>query len=623
MLGGQGIAGEIQRKKEAYQGNPQALQQQYQQSQQLVDLLALQQLKSEKEAAARQMQMQMQQNPATIAQQREQEVLGMIKQEQGRKLGDVARRTAGTLGQINRRAQQNVQRTAKQGLPAMGGSQMAAGGIVGFRKGGPPVEEYEHTEEEIQAYIDAQPKIRRGQRGPIKPVSRASAIAALTEQKKALKKQKRAATPRPQVRGGRTGQRPAPAPAQTTTTTTPAQAGIAAVTKQPDPNAVANQAARVQQNMQQYQAQREAQKPPAPVDQTPYGTALAKVLQEGPLDNQLDENLAVGAKETEFSGKLTGILDSMNVSPEQMALNRAAAIKEADKLMGRSEGIETLKQQEKDLAAFDARYSDPDQLRSQALMAGLLSAGSGPLARAGAGMFNAEREQERQLRNMLKSRQELGQKRIDFTRLSGAEVLQEAAKVREQDRSDRRAAMTAYGTLSASEQARLDAESNRLVSIARGNQDARSASEGRYVDMLTSLAESERRRIDSLEARQQAGMLDAISATAEIQEIRSKILETKKEAETLLLESDPEYPAIVLAIQEAQEDEDPEALAAAKAQLNRLKAKAASDATALGVSELETKLDALEEALGTLISPSAPASPSTVKASDIVAARRS
>ena len=620
MLGGQGIAGEIQRKKEAYQGNPQALQQQYQQSQQLVDLLALQQLKSEKEAAARQMQMQMQQNPATIAQQREQEVLGMIKQEQGRKLGDVARRTAGTLGQINRRAQQNVQRTAKQGLPAMGGSQMAAGGIVGFRKGGPPSDP-EFTEEEIQAYIDSLPKRRGGQRGRIRPVSRASAIAALRKQKAEKDKQAMLS----QVRGGRTGQRPAPAPAQTTTTTTtpPAQAGIAAVTKQPDPNAVANQAARIQQNMQQYQAQREAQKPPAPVDQTPYGTALAKVLQEGPLDNQLDENLAVGAKETSLSGKAESIADSLVRTDEQIKARELAAELEADRLTGRSEGIEALKQQERDLEAFDERYSDPDQLRSQALMAGLLSAGSGPLARAGAGMFNAEREQERQLRNMLKSRQELGQKRIDFTRLSGAEVLQEAAKVREQDRSDRRAAMTAYGTLSASEQARLDAESNRLVSIARGNQDARSASEGRYVDMLTSLAESERRRIDSLEARQQAGTLDAITATAELQEIRSKILATKKEAETLLLESDPEYPAIVQAIQEAQENEDPEDLAAAKAALNRLKAKAASDATALGVSELETKLDTLEEALGTLISPSAPASPSTVKASDIVAARRS
>ena len=147
MLNSRGLGEQVQRKKEAYQSNPQALQQQYQQSQQLVDLLALQQLKSEKEAAARNMQMQMQQNPATIAQQREQEVLGMIKQEQGRKLGDVAQRTAGTLGQINKRTQQNMQRTAKKGLPSMGGPQrppanapqkpamMAGGGIVAFQEG--------------------------------------------------------------------------------------------------------------------------------------------------------------------------------------------------------------------------------------------------------------------------------------------------------------------------------------------------------------------------------------------------------------------------------------------------------------------------------------------------------
>jgi len=606
MLGDQGIAGEIQRKKEAYQGNPQALQQQYQQSQQLVDLLALQQLKSEKEAAARQMQMQMQQNPATIAQQREQEVLGMIKQEQGRNLGDVAKRTAGTLDQINKSAQQNVQRTAKQGLPTMGGPQMAAGGIVGFTSGGGV------TDEEIDEYL---------KNNPLEEYLPRSVIASY------IAKAKRAAGTAPNrrnIKAGAFGTKPkSPTPAQATTTP-PAQAGIAAAKKQPpDPNAVANQAAKVKRNMQQYEAQREAQKPPAPVDQTPYGTALAEILQAGPKDNQLDESLATGKKETEFSGKLTGILEGMDVSPEQMKLNRAAAIEEADKLMGRSEGIEALKQQETELADFDRRYSDPDQLQSQALMAGLLSAGSGPLARAGAGMFNAEREQERQLRNMLKGRQELGQKRIDFTRLSGAEVLQEAAKVREQDRSDRRAAMTAYSTLSASEQARLDAESNRLVSIARGNQDARSASEARYVDMLTSLAESERRRIDSLEARQQAGTLDAITATAEMQEIRSKILATKKEAETLLLENDPEYPAIVRAIQKAQENEDDEDLAAAKAELSRLKAKAASDATALGVSELETKLDTLEEALGGLISPSTSASPPTITASQIKSARPS
>jgi len=581
MLGDQGIAGEIQRKKEAYQGNPQALQQQYQQSQQLVDLLALQQLKSEKEAAARQMQMQMQQNPATIAQQREQEVLGMIKQEQGRNLGDVAKRTAGTLDQINKSAQRNVQRTAKQGLPTMGGPQMAAGGIVGFTNGGGV------TDDEIDEYLARNPLEeylpRKVIAGRIASAKRAGTYVGGTRARltdSAKKKVPAAIAAKAKGFPNEPKEEPKPDP-------------------EPDPE------------------------PTEPVDQTPYGTALAEVLQAGPKDNQLDPNLAVGKRETESKGKLTGILDGMNVSPEQMAANRKAAIDEADTLTGRSEGIAALKKQETELADFDRRYSDPDQLQSQALMAGLLSAGSGPLARAGAGMFNAEREQERQLRNMLKGRQELGQKRIDFTRLSGAEVLQEAAKVREQDRSDRRAAMTAYSTLSASEQARLDAESNRLVSIARGNQDARSASEARYVDMLTSLAESERRRIDSLEARQQAGTLDAITATAEMQEIRSKILATKKEAETLLLENDPEYPAIVRAIQKAQEDEDDEDLAAAKAELSRLKAKAASDATALGVSELETKLDTLEEALGGLISPSTSASPPTITASQIKSARPS
>ena len=64
---------DLERRIEAYRGNPQALMQRYQQSQQLIDLLALQRIKSEKEAAARQIQMQMGQQP-TVAEQREAEV---------------------------------------------------------------------------------------------------------------------------------------------------------------------------------------------------------------------------------------------------------------------------------------------------------------------------------------------------------------------------------------------------------------------------------------------------------------------------------------------------------------------------------------------------------------------
>ena len=577
MLGGQGIAGEIQRKKEAYQGNPQALQQQYQQSQQLVDLLALQQLKSEKEAAARQMQMQMQQNPATIAQQREQEVLGMIKQEQGRKLGDVAKRTAGTLGQINKNAQQNVQRTAKQGLPTMGGPQMAAGGIVGFKSGG-------ITDDEIDEYLA---------RNPLEEYLPRKVIAGR------IASAKRAGT---YVGGTR--------------------ARLTDSAKKKVPAAIAAKAKGFPNEPKEPKPDPEPE-PTEPVDQTPYGTALAEVLQAGPKDNQLDPNLAVGKRETESKGKLTGILEGMNVSPEQMAANRKTAIDEADTLMGRSEGIAALKSQETELADFDKRYSDPDQLQSQALMAGLLSAGSGPLARAGAGMFNAEREQERQLRTMLKGRQELTQKRLDFTRLSGAEALQAADKVRAEDRADRRYVMEAYADMSAQEQTRLDAEADRKLNVALGNQKAKNAQEGQYIDMLTSLAESERSRIDSLEARQQAGTLDAIEATANIAEIRAEIRRKKQEAEALLVQSDPRYTAIDQAIKTAQEDDDVEDLAAAMAELGALKAEIAGDSAALGVAQLESRLDSLEEALGGLISPSTSASPPTITASQIKSARPS
>lgn len=132
---------EIQRKVDAYRGNPQQLMQRYQQNQQLVDLLALQKLKSEKEAAARDMQMQMQQQPQTIKQQREAELLNMTKQE-------VMQQTQGVLQQRQAQQQQNMQQVAQQGLGALANQRpapapqgqpmprMAAGGIVSFQPGG-------------------------------------------------------------------------------------------------------------------------------------------------------------------------------------------------------------------------------------------------------------------------------------------------------------------------------------------------------------------------------------------------------------------------------------------------------------------------------------------------------
>ena len=126
---GQGIMEMIQRKKNVYQNDPQALGQRYEQNKEISDLIALQLLKEEKEAKARDVQLRMQTNPQTIAQQREQEVLSLIKQEQNRGLGQVrdrVRQVGGILGQRQKEAQKRRQ---QMGMTA------AQGGIVGFNKG--------------------------------------------------------------------------------------------------------------------------------------------------------------------------------------------------------------------------------------------------------------------------------------------------------------------------------------------------------------------------------------------------------------------------------------------------------------------------------------------------------
>ena len=165
MIGTSGIDQEVQAKMDAYRGNPNALAQKYSQNQQLIDLLALQKLKSEKESAAREMQMKMggQQMP-TIADAREQEVLDLTKQE-------LAQQSTGAMQQQQRQKQQAakqlVEQTAQGGMPPMQGvaslpapniapKAMATGGIVAFQAGGmpdpadePPV----YSEEELRQRI--------------------------------------------------------------------------------------------------------------------------------------------------------------------------------------------------------------------------------------------------------------------------------------------------------------------------------------------------------------------------------------------------------------------------------------------------------------------------------------
>ena len=138
---------EINSRVQAYQGNPGALQKRYAASKELIDLLALQRLKSQKDDAARQIQMEMEQMPGTIKAQREAELMGQSVQELAKRTGDTMR----SMGMKKKMAAQNkaMGRRAK-GLAALTGNSMGqqnrpqkplrmqAGGIVELARGERP-----------------------------------------------------------------------------------------------------------------------------------------------------------------------------------------------------------------------------------------------------------------------------------------------------------------------------------------------------------------------------------------------------------------------------------------------------------------------------------------------------
>ena len=130
-LGDGGLDAQVEQRMDAYRSNPQQLQQRYGQNRELLDLLALQKLTSEKKAVAADMQMKAQQNPNTIAQQREQEALELTKQEMGGTLGELAGRTKGTLDQKQMQQQQNMGKLAQNASRPQPGPGAGLAGLMG------------------------------------------------------------------------------------------------------------------------------------------------------------------------------------------------------------------------------------------------------------------------------------------------------------------------------------------------------------------------------------------------------------------------------------------------------------------------------------------------------------
>jgi hypothetical protein len=116
-----------------FAANPQGLQQRYAMNQDLLDLLALQKLKKDKEAAQRSLQMQMQPESGTVKDQLEGQMMQATKQEVASALAPGIQQQ-GQAMQAQQLQQAMGGGVASQPAPNMVG--MARGGIVGYAPGG-------------------------------------------------------------------------------------------------------------------------------------------------------------------------------------------------------------------------------------------------------------------------------------------------------------------------------------------------------------------------------------------------------------------------------------------------------------------------------------------------------
>lgn len=146
---------EVASRVQEFKGKPAALQEKYAASQQLIDLLALQKIKSMQESAAREMQLQMAQQQAangesssTIAQQREKEVMDMTKNELAQQRGELAQQQGVEQKEAMQKLMSGIA-SAEGAASAMQPQAMAAGGIVAFKEGdGVKDERYKRKEGE-------------------------------------------------------------------------------------------------------------------------------------------------------------------------------------------------------------------------------------------------------------------------------------------------------------------------------------------------------------------------------------------------------------------------------------------------------------------------------------------
>jgi hypothetical protein len=372
-----GIDQQIQTKVDAYRNNPGALQQRYQQNQELLDLLALQKLKSEKDAAARDIQMQMAQDPQTIKQQRERELVDRTKQ-------DMAQQTAGIMQQRQAQQQKNMQQVAKQGAASpqavqgiqqgLGSlarqvkpqiAQMAAGGIVGYAEGG-------ITQADIDAYRRSGGQSRRSR-------------TQLTDEQIRTILERTAGPDTSSMMQTRRGLRRDPS-AQPITTAAPIATLAQQEAKQADSTGVLTSGTTNE------------------IVPPEVGAAGTQIIEEAPTNEKVEQGLpTITAPEFDLSGLGTrgkSIIDASGLGSIPSAANAETTAREsADTYLGRKEKATKYGQLTDRLAAYDKRMSDPRKSREEQISAFLRNTAGGgsfgqTMAAGSQGMANERTRQE-------------------------------------------------------------------------------------------------------------------------------------------------------------------------------------------------------------------------------------
>jgi len=447
---------EVASRVQEFKGKPQELQQQYAASQQLIDLLALQKIKSMQEAAARQMQLQMAQQQAangeassTIAEQREKEVMDMTKQELASQRGELLQQEQTEQKQAMQKLMGGIT-NAQGAASAMEPKAMAAGGIVAFDNGGSTNKDEQKKRKEGESLSDFNARMLQLELEERKAQSVKRDADREAERQRLLAERGGAAIPPSRLFDR------APLPASVSPPAAP-QRGLGSLppaAQQPpaDVNAETQKLARLAANPPAAQntnpalqpaapmaPPQAAQQPPMPAAPRPQAQQGLGGLQMGPPEDSLGTALRRQS------------IAAMNVDPKAEKLAEEARVEGRLKMTPAQRGVH-----EEGIAGLKGMYDqdfDPEMLRREGIKRYLLGMGGRSMGEFAGGAGNAMDFDTRQKAQKLARFKDLQEKREGLVSLEREPVksgIEAGFKTYEQAGNTQRTGLTAganvYGT---------------------------------------------------------------------------------------------------------------------------------------------------------------------------------